>query len=89
MRGLVCPQCESRIEHEHVPCPIRDASGTITQPNELMIRCDVCVAWIRIEGWSEWSATHYTMTPYPTSTAALEAFPRGPWLAVADTNVKN
>ena len=66
-----------------------DGSGAMVEPHVIALKCERCVAWIRLEGWSTWSATHYTMTPFDDSSAALEAFPKGTWFAVADASIGN
>jgi hypothetical protein len=55
----------------------------------IAIRCQLCVAWIRIEGWSQWTPTHYSMTPFRDAPEALRAFPEGVWLAAADALPRN
>jgi DNA-binding transcriptional MerR regulator len=87
--SVLCPQCDSKIELDHGPRTTRDGSGDIVEPQVIAIRCQVCVAWIRIEGWSGWSATHYSMTQCQDASAALASFPRGIWFAVADVEVPN
>jgi hypothetical protein len=77
------------MELDHGPRPLADASGTLVEPQTIVARCERCIAWVRIEGWSNWSTTHYSMTPFRTATEALEEFPRGTWFAVADVAESN
>ena len=86
---VACPQCDRELEIEQRPSPTTDVSGTRVEPQVMALRCERCVAWIRLEGWSTWSATHYTMTQFGDSTAALRAFPKGTWFAVADASLGN
>ncbi len=60
-----------------------------TEPEVIATRCPRCVAWVRVEGWSEWRATHYSMTVFSDAAEALRAFPEGTWFAVADVEPQN
>lgn len=64
---------------------MKDESGAVTGAHIIAVQCERCVAWIRVEGWSCWGATHYTMMPFRDSTDALQAFPEGAWLAAVQT----
>ena len=85
--AFICPQCDLEIDLAHRPSPTTDDSGAVTKPHVLAAQCERCVAWIRLEGWSCWSATDYTMTPFRDATEALQAYPQGVWLAVADAKL--
>ena len=88
-RGWVtCPQCDYRVDIDHGPRPI-EASGRAIEPEVIATRCERCVAWIRIEGWSEWFATHYSMTPFRQAIDALRAFPEGTWFAAGEVGPHN
>ena len=86
-RWVVCPQCDERVELDREPR--LDVSAHAIEPEVIASRCQVCIAWIRIEGWSQWVATHYSMTPFGNAAAALRAFPEGTWFAVADVQPQN
>ena len=84
--AFICPQCDLEIDLAQRPSPGTNDSGAI-EPHVRAVQCERCVAWVRLEGWSCWSATHYTMTPFRTPDDALEAFPRGVWLAVGNAKL--
>jgi hypothetical protein len=87
-RWVACPQCDERVELDRGPRPI-ELSGREIEPEVIATRCELCIAWIRIEGVSEWWATHYSMTPFRDSLDALRAFPEGTWFAAADAKPHN
>lgn len=87
-RWLTCPQCDERVELERGPRPV-DRSRGVVEPEVIASRCQLCVAWIRIEGWSDWTATHYSMTPFRDDADALQSFPKGIWLAVTRVQPPN
>ena len=82
--AFICPQCDLEIELSRRPSPPKDESGVVADAQVIAVQCERCVAWIRVEGWSCWCATHYTMTPFRDAIDALQAFPKGVWLAAAN-----
>jgi hypothetical protein len=81
LQSVACPQCDEHVELDRRPF----ATGL----DVIARRCPRCIAWIRIEGWSEWTSTHYSMTPFRDAAEALGAFPEGTWFAVADAQPQN